>query len=110
VVTGDYNQAMRTAGIREFKARLSQYLREVQRGETVWVTDRGRVVAEIRPPGSAPAGVPAADRRVLDAVEQGLLRLPTAPVGADLWSGLEPLRLPRGTTQALLLEARAERE
>ena len=55
---------MRTIGIRELKARLSQVLREVQRGEPVLVTDRGRVVAELRVPdattwarGTTPSGL-----------------------------------------------------
>ncbi|MBK6308217.1 MAG: type II toxin-antitoxin system prevent-host-death family antitoxin [Gemmatimonadetes bacterium] len=41
---------MRTIGIRDLKAHLSQTLRDVQRGELYLVTDRGRVVAELRPP------------------------------------------------------------
>jgi len=40
---------MKTAGVREIKAHLSGYLREVAHGEVVLVTDRGRVVAELRP-------------------------------------------------------------
>jgi antitoxin (DNA-binding transcriptional repressor) of toxin-antitoxin stability system len=41
---------MQAVNIRELKARLSHYLREVRSGHVVWVTDRGTVVAEIRPP------------------------------------------------------------
>ena len=36
--------------MRELKNRLSAYLREVAAGEVVLVTDRGRVVAELRRP------------------------------------------------------------
>lgn len=36
-------------GIRQLKAQLSQQLRRVQAGETVHVTDRGRVIATINP-------------------------------------------------------------
>ena len=39
---------MRAVGIRELKNRLSEYLRQVQNGERVLVTDRGRVIAELR--------------------------------------------------------------
>lgn len=39
---------MRAVGVRDLKANLSRYLREVERGEVVLVTDRGRVVAELR--------------------------------------------------------------
>jgi prevent-host-death family protein len=45
--------------IKELKARLSAFLREVQRGETFLVTDRGRVIARLAPPdleGSAVRG------------------------------------------------------
>ncbi len=38
-------------GARELKARLGTYLRRVQHGERLVVTDRGRPVAEIRPIG-----------------------------------------------------------
>jgi antitoxin (DNA-binding transcriptional repressor) of toxin-antitoxin stability system len=43
---------MRAVAIRELKNRLSAYLREVAAGEVVLVTDRGRVVAELRKPTS----------------------------------------------------------
>jgi prevent-host-death family protein len=35
--------------VRELKDRLSEYLRRVQSGERVIVTDRGRMVAELVP-------------------------------------------------------------
>jgi antitoxin (DNA-binding transcriptional repressor) of toxin-antitoxin stability system len=47
---------MKAVAVRELKNRLSAYLREVARGEVVLVTDRGRVVAELRrPSGDLPA-------------------------------------------------------
>jgi antitoxin (DNA-binding transcriptional repressor) of toxin-antitoxin stability system len=46
---------MRAVAVRELKNRLSEYLRHVARGEVVLVTDRGRVVAELRRPSSHPA-------------------------------------------------------
>lgn len=56
---------MRAVGIRELKSKLSEYIRLVGAGESVLVTDRGTVVAELRPPGadtpSAGAGEPAAE-------------------------------------------------
>ena len=36
-------------GTKELKNHLSEYLRRIKRGAVVHVTDRGRVVAEIRP-------------------------------------------------------------
>lgn len=44
---------MRAVGVRELKNRLSEYLRLVRGGEPVLVTDRGVVVAELRPPSDA---------------------------------------------------------
>ena len=41
---------MKVVGIRELKARLSEYIRRIRAGEEVLVTDRGKVVAELRPP------------------------------------------------------------
>ena len=46
---------MASIGIRELRQRASAFLRRVQRGETIEVTDRGRRVAILAPPpeGSA---------------------------------------------------------
>jgi prevent-host-death family protein len=62
---------MLTVGIRELKNRLSEYIRAVGSGESVLVTDRGEVVAELTPPGQKsldsgmPAGLAALARRGL---------------------------------------------
>lgn len=39
-----------SVGVRELKNRLSHYLRRVRAGDTVRVTDRGEVVAELKAP------------------------------------------------------------
>jgi len=44
---------MKTIGIRALKAHLSGILRDVARGDVYLVTDRGRVVAELRSPDAA---------------------------------------------------------
>ena len=43
------------------KNRLAEYVREVRSGESVLVTDRGEVVAELVPPGqsTAESGAPS---------------------------------------------------
>lgn len=41
---------MKAVGIREFKNRLSAYIKRVRAGETVLVTDRDEVVAQVMPP------------------------------------------------------------
>ena len=43
-------------GVRELKTRLGRYLREVRRGRTIVVTDRGEPVAELRPISISAAG------------------------------------------------------
>jgi prevent-host-death family protein len=55
---------MRSIGIRELRQQASLYLRAVERGEVVEVTDRGRPVARIVPiePGDALARLEAAGR------------------------------------------------
>lgn len=40
---------MRVIGVRELRQQASRYLRDVQRGETIQVTDRGRPVALLVP-------------------------------------------------------------
>jgi antitoxin (DNA-binding transcriptional repressor) of toxin-antitoxin stability system len=45
---------MKTVGIKALKDNLSAYVRAAEAGETVQVTDRGKVVAELVPP-RAPA-------------------------------------------------------
>lgn len=62
---------MKAVGLRELKNRLSEYIRDVRGGETVLVTDRGEVVAELGPPGQGtavsdlPPGLQALVRRGL---------------------------------------------
>jgi prevent-host-death family protein len=41
---------MRSVGLKLLKNKLSEYVRLAANGETVLVTDRGRVVAELVPP------------------------------------------------------------
>jgi prevent-host-death family protein len=78
-------------GIAELRQNLSEYLRRVERGERLVVTDRNRPVAELGPP---PATGAALDR----LIAEGRLQRP-------LRRGLpEPLELdghPRALTKAL---------
>ena len=53
----------RTVGVAELRQNLSRYLRRVENGERLIVTDRNRAVAELGPP---PATGPALDRLVAD--------------------------------------------
>jgi prevent-host-death family protein len=48
---------MHTVGLKILKNRLSEYVRLAAAGETVVITDRNRVVAEIVPPKREPEGL-----------------------------------------------------
>lgn len=66
---------MRSIGIKLLKNKLSEYVRLAAGGETVLVTDRDRVVAELGPP--APDRSPVvSDALLLDAVRHGWIRPP----------------------------------
>jgi prevent-host-death family protein len=66
---------MRAVGLKTLKNKLSEYIRLAARGETVLVTDRDRVVAEIVPPRSGRAEM-LGDAQLADAVRRGWLRPP----------------------------------
>lgn len=66
---------MSQVGVRELKNRLSRYLKRVQRGEEILVTERGRSVARI---------VPAEASSLKEAME------PLLREGAVRWSGGKP--------------------
>lgn len=67
---------MKTVGIRELKNKLSDYVRQVRSGETILITDRGEVVAEINPPGQAPADR-SLPHGLMELARRGLLTLGT---------------------------------
>ena len=52
VATSSYYCLVRAVGIKTLKNKLSEYVRLAQGGETVLVTDRDRVVAELVPPSA----------------------------------------------------------
>jgi antitoxin (DNA-binding transcriptional repressor) of toxin-antitoxin stability system len=95
---------MKTVGIRELKNRLSEYLRQVRSGESVLVTDRGEVVAEVSPPGQsrADSSVPAG---LLALAKRGLVTLGSAG-DASLYEALPRRRRGKRSAAQLLDEAR----
>ncbi len=76
-------RGMKTVGVRDLKNKLSEYLRRVRLGESVLVTDRGEVVAELQPPGQR-QGDPSVPAGLQSLVKRGLLTL-GAPAGTDLY-------------------------
>jgi prevent-host-death family protein len=63
-----------TVGIAELRQNLSRYLRRVERGERLIVTDRNRPVAEIGPPPTAGSDLDRliAEGRVSRPLRRGL--------------------------------------
>jgi prevent-host-death family protein len=74
---------MRSIGIRQLRQQASRFLREVECGETIEITDRGRPVALLVP-------VPIVDR-IEAFVASGRL-LPAAGDLLELGPPLEPAR------------------
>jgi antitoxin (DNA-binding transcriptional repressor) of toxin-antitoxin stability system len=107
VASRSYNENMKTVGVRELKNRLSEYLREVRAGESVLVTDRGEVVAEVSPPGQRLAD-PSVPMGLLLLVRRGLAT-PGAPGDASLYRALPRQRRGRRTAAQLLDEERGTR-
>lgn len=76
-------------GVKELKNRLSAYLKEVQAGTVVLVTDRGTVVAELREPTLT--SLPASGTVAEEWVQRGLLRPPLRLRAAGAFP-VEPVR------------------
>jgi prevent-host-death family protein len=93
---------MRSVGVRELKNRLSEYLRRVRLGESVLVTDRGEVVAELLPPGQAQpdTSIPPG---LLALAKRGLATLGT-PGEPALYPALPLARGKRRSSAARLLD------
>ncbi len=66
---------MRAVGLKVLKNRLSEFVRLAASGETVLVTDRDRVVAELGPPTPGRSAL-ASDAILADAIRQGLVSVP----------------------------------
>lgn len=72
---------MRAVGVKALKNRLSEFIRLAASGETVLVTDRDRVVAELGPPQPGRAQT-ASDALLADVVRQGWVRPPAVAAPA----------------------------
>lgn len=73
---------MRSVGLRTLKNKLSEYVRIAAGGETVLISDRDRVVAELGPPQPTRA-VSLPDAALAEAVRNGLI-IPPLDRGATL--------------------------
>jgi len=92
---------MRTVGLKILKNKLSEYVRLAAAGETVVITDRSRVVAEIGPPRRA-GGESVIER----GVREGWLKPAKRP-----FQPLPPRRpIPGYTLEQLLADLDRDRE
>jgi prevent-host-death family protein len=98
---------MKTVGVRELKNRLSEYIRQVRAGESVLVTDRGEVVAELTSPGRA-AIDPSVPVGLIALARRGIVTL-GVPNQPGLYPPLPRTRRRRRTAAQLLDDERGPR-
>jgi antitoxin (DNA-binding transcriptional repressor) of toxin-antitoxin stability system len=94
---------MRCVGVKVLKNKLSEYLRLIAAGETILVTDRERVIAELIPPREGRSISPS-DAALADAVRKGWI----AP--AAIGPGSPPPRHPVDRWENIRKELEADRE
>lgn len=92
---------MRSVGLKVLKNKLAEYVRIAASGETVLVTDRDRVVAELSPPRTGRAEL-LTDARLAELVRNGVITHPT-------WPPRVPPRIPVAPTEQILGELLADR-
>jgi antitoxin (DNA-binding transcriptional repressor) of toxin-antitoxin stability system len=92
---------VRSVGLKTLKNKLSEYVRLAATGETILVTDRDRVVAELRPPSENRSPL-LADSLLADAVRRGWI---TPALG----SVEQPQRKPVATLEEILSDLNASR-
>ena len=98
---------MKAVGVKELKARLSEYLRYVKSGHSVLVADRGQLIAELRPLRGG--RLDPRETEALDSLaEAGEITLAQRPKAGWRWR-TKGLGLPAGTAQGLLDAVRGDR-
>ena len=92
----------KAVGARDLKTRLGSYLREVRRGRTIVVTDRGEPVAELRPIVLAETGdVARLDRLVALGRLSRASKVPLSP--------FRPIRRTGPSLSSTIVENREDR-
>ena len=99
---------MKAVGIKQFKAHLSQYIRLAKVGETIFVTEREEVVAELRPARRQVASQHTLDDVLDQLAESGAIERAAPDARATPWTP-RSLGLPRGTADRLLDAVREDR-
>jgi antitoxin (DNA-binding transcriptional repressor) of toxin-antitoxin stability system len=100
---------MKAVGVKQLKARLSEYLRYVRAGETILVTDRDEVVAELRPAARRTPRRSRSVDEVLDSLaDRGEVTRASIAKGRWTWK-VRGLGLKTGTAAELLDQIRSDR-
>jgi antitoxin (DNA-binding transcriptional repressor) of toxin-antitoxin stability system len=100
--------SMKVVGVKELKARLSEYIRLAKAGETILVTERNEVVAELRRAHRQSPGAGDRFEDTLDALAAaGEITRAARPKRGWAWRS-RGLGLPAGTAEAVLDELRRD--
>jgi len=91
---------MITAGIKEFKNRLSQYLSIVKKGEDVLITERGKIIARAIQENPEIKSL----RKALDPlIRQGLVKYPVGDINRQI---PQPLKTKGKPVSQIVIEDR----
>jgi antitoxin (DNA-binding transcriptional repressor) of toxin-antitoxin stability system len=102
-------RTMKAVGVKQLKARLSEYLRHVRAGETILVTDRDEVVAELRPAIRRTSRRSSSVDEILDSLaERGEVTRASIAKGRWTWK-VRGLGLKAGTAAEVLDQIRSDR-
>lgn len=99
---------MRSVGIKQLKARLSEYVRLARSGEVILVSDRDEVVAELGPPRHQAAELGSLDAKLDRLAARGQVTRAGDPKKGWIWSPLH-LALPERAVGELLEDLRTDR-
>jgi antitoxin (DNA-binding transcriptional repressor) of toxin-antitoxin stability system len=99
---------MKSVGIKQLKARLSEYVRLARAGETILVSDRDEVVAELGPPRHQLAEPDSLDAILDRLAERGVITRSSRPRGDWTWTP-PSLDLPPETVRQILDDLREDR-
>src|SRR6266542_1652104 len=98
---------MKAVGIKQLKTHLSDYIRLVKGGETILVTDRDEVVAEMRPARRQASRVGPVEETLELLAETGQVTRASLSKKGWAWKP-RPIGLPTGAAKELLDELRAD--
>jgi len=94
---------MKTTTVSKLKASLSKYLRSVKAGEEVLVTERGRPIAKLTPPGNSEL----LSDELMEMEKQGLIKLGPGKLPKGFWELPRP-KDPKGLVAKAALREREE--